>query len=104
MLETLRRRIAEIGPRFDQDIVQETFGLYQPLLTRTPEGVRVQQDVSYAGDERQRLDLYAPAEAAGLPILVYVPGGGFVGGDKRNEHGFYANIGSYFAERGFLVL
>jgi triacylglycerol lipase len=39
-----------------------------------------------------------------LPVLVYVPGGGFVGGDKWAEDGFYANLGYHFAERGFLVL
>jgi dipeptidyl aminopeptidase/acylaminoacyl peptidase len=54
--------------------------------------------------ERQRLDIYAPTNAAGSPVLVYVPGGGFVGGDKRAEDGFYANIGYYFAQHGILVL
>jgi triacylglycerol lipase len=104
MMETLRRRIAEIGPRFDPTVLRETLALYRPLLPGASEGTRVLQDVPYAADGRQRLDLYAPAEAAGAPILVYVPGGGFVGGDKRSEDGFYANIGHCFAERGFLVL
>lgn len=36
--------------------------------------------------------------------MTYVPGGGFIEGDKRAEDGFYANIGYYFAARGFLVL
>lgn len=103
-LEKVRIRIAEMGPHFNQAILRDTRALYQPLLPKTSERVRVQQDVSYAPDDRQCLDLYAPAEAAGLPILIYVPGGGFVGGDKRDEFGFYCNIGCYFAERGFLVL
>jgi len=103
-LERVRLRIAEMGPHFDQAILRHTRALYQPLLPKTSERVRVQQDVSYALDERQRLDLYAAGDAAGLPILIYVPGGGFVGGDKRDEFGFYSNIGCYFAERGFLVL
>ena len=103
-LEKVRIRIAEMGPHFNQAILRDTRALYQPLLPKTSERVRVQQDVSYALDDRQCLDLYAPAEAAGLPILIYVPGGGFVGGDKRDEFGFYSNIGCYFAERGFLVL
>jgi acetyl esterase/lipase len=33
-----------------------------------------------------------------------VPGGGFVGGDKRGEDGFYSNIGYFFAKQEFLVL
>lgn len=113
VLKTLKRRIAEMGPHFDQAILKETRALYQPLLPKASDSVRVQQDVPYAPGERQRLDVYrsdvyksssAPAQAAGLPVLVYVPGGGFVGGDKREEDGFYANIGCHFAERGFLVL
>jgi acetyl esterase/lipase len=104
MLTTLKRRIAELGPHFDQAVLQQTFALYRPLLPQPPENLTMQLDVPYAPQERQRLDLYAPAKAAGLPILVYVPGGGFVGGDKRSEDDFYANIGYEFARRGFLVL
>jgi acetyl esterase/lipase len=104
MLKAPKRRIAEFGPHFDPAILQETRALHQPLLARKSESVSVQQDVPYAPDERQRLDLYSAADAAGLPVLIYVPGGGFIEGDKRTEDGFYANIGYYFADRGFLVL
>ena len=104
MLKTLKARIAEIGPRFDPAILQETFALYRPLLPQPSASVRVQPDIPYGSDARQRLDLYAPADATGLPVLLYVPGGGFVGGDKRAEDGFWANIGDDFAQRGFLVL
>lgn len=103
-LKTLKHRIAAIGPHFDPAILQETRALYQPLLPQASQGTRVRQDVAYGSDPRQRLDVYAPAEAAGLPILLYVPGGGFVGGDKRDGDAFYANIGRHFAERGYLVL
>jgi triacylglycerol lipase len=104
VLKIVKSRIAAMGPHFDQAILEETRALYQPLLPKAPHGVRVQQDVPYASGERQRLDVYRPADAAGLPVLVYVPGGGFVGGDKRDGNGFYTNIGHHFAERGFLVL
>ena len=108
MLKALKARIAELGPHFDPAILQATFALYRPLLPHPPEGVRVRLNIPYAGDERQRLDAYAPArvnaEAAGLPVLLYVPGGGFVGGDKQAEESFWANIGYDFAQRGFLVL
>jgi triacylglycerol lipase len=104
MLKTLKHRIVEIGPHFDQTILHETRALYRPLLPRAYESVNVRQDVPYAPGERPRLDIYAPTNAAGSPVLVYVPGGGFVGGDKRDEDGFYANIGYYFAQHGMLVL
>src|SRR5262245_5229514 len=101
---TLRQQIFAMGPQFNEAVLQETRALYQPLLPAASEKVTVQRDLPYGTNQRQRLDLYAPMGAAGLPVLIYVPGGGFVGGDKRSEDGFYANIGNYFAERGFVVL
>ena len=103
-LKTLRQRIAEIGPRYDEAVLGQMRALYQPLLPAPAKKVRVQRDIAYASAERQRLDLYAPNGAGGLPVLIYVPGGGFVGGDKSGEHGFYGNIGDYFAQRGCVVL
>jgi acetyl esterase/lipase len=104
MLKALKARIAELGPHFDPAVLQETFALYRPLLPPVHRNVTEQLDIPYGPDERQRLDLYAPANATALPVLIYVPGGGFVGGDKRSEDAFYANIGHDFANRGFLVL
>lgn len=104
MLNAIKDRIAELGSQFDQAVLQETRTLYRPLLSRTPDRVRMQHDVAYAADARQTLDVYAPDDAAGLPIVIYVPGGGFVAGDKRDDDGFYANIGYDFSRRGFLVL
>lgn len=104
MLKELKRRIAELGPHFDPAILEETFALYRPLLPRAPEDVTVQLNVPYGRDDRQCFDLYAPTAAAGLPVLIYVPGGGFVGGDKRAEDAFYANIGHDLASRGFMVV
>jgi acetyl esterase/lipase len=53
-----------------------------------PANVRGEFDIPYAGTDnpRQRLDLYLPEKAAvgqGLPLIVYVHGGGWLGGDKR---------------------
>ena len=104
LLSAIRGRIALMGAHFDQEILRETRALYQPLLPKVSERVRVQHDVPYAPGERQQLDIYAPVGTAGLPVLVYVPGGGFVGGDKRDEFGFYSNIGHCFAQLGFLVV
>lgn len=45
MLKALKRRIAEMGPHFDQVILRETATLYQPLQPTGSEKVRVQHDV-----------------------------------------------------------
>jgi len=55
---------------------------------KLPDTVRAELDVSYAATEnpRQRLDLYLPkgvAADAKLPLVAYIHGGGWQGGDKR---------------------
>ena len=37
-------------------------------------------------------------------MLVYIPGGGFVGGDKNSDGVFYGNLGVYFARHGYLTI
>ncbi len=52
-----------------------------------PAGVRAEKDIQYVtgGDESQRLDLYLPAKEIGkpLPLIVWVHGGGWKGGNKN---------------------
>jgi acetyl esterase/lipase len=50
-----------------------------------PEGTKLLRDLAYVpgGHERQKLDLYLPAKAEGkLPVVVWVHGGGWEGGNK----------------------
>jgi acetyl esterase/lipase len=71
----------------------------QPL--QAPRGdLAVGQDVSYGEDPLQKLDIYAPkgAAAAPRPIVIFVHGGGFTGGDKRVVN----NVASYFARHGMV--
>jgi len=59
------------------------------LLLVTAVGIaaepKVQRDIAYAEpkNERQTLDVYAPAEGADHPIVVWIHGGGWRQGDKR---------------------
>src|SRR5262249_59895470 len=66
------------------------------------EGVKVMAGVPYGGVARQKLDIYQPAAAADR-VLLYIPGGGFVGGDK-DDGVFYGNLGRYFAAHGILTI
>lgn len=51
-----------------------------------PESVelRVHRDIRYADstNERQALDVYAPARGEGLPVILWIHGGGWQAGDK----------------------
>ena len=63
-------------------------------------GVQMVRDLEYVpgGHERNRLDLYLPEKAARpLPVILYVHGGGWPGGDKSNGPAFR------FAAKGYAV-
>lgn len=64
-----------------------------------PDGTQVKRDVAYVtdGHERQKLDLYLlPEQRTPRPMVVWIHGGGWRGGDKSNcparfllEHGYH---------------
>ncbi|MFT8242982.1 alpha/beta hydrolase [Roseomonas sp. BN140053] len=94
--------VPALGHRFDPAILEATRALYAPLLPPPAPEIRVQADIPYGEDTRQKLDLYLPASPNGASLL-FVPGGGFVGGDKDADGTFYGNLGRYFAAHGFLT-
>ena len=63
--------------------------------------VRVERDVPYGEDPRQRLDAYLPGTAGG-PLLLFVHGGAWRGGDKRSP-GVLPKV-RYWTARGYVVV
>jgi acetyl esterase/lipase len=59
-----------------------SFALGQPRL---PEGARITRDVEYVpdGHERQKLDLYLPSDGKNSPLVVWIHGGAWQGGNKE---------------------
>ena len=53
-------------------------------LPKVPEGVTVHRDVAYVtdGHERQKLDLYVPDAGNNLPLIIWIHGGAWRGGNK----------------------
>ncbi|MDB5559030.1 MAG: Alpha/beta hydrolase fold-3 domain protein [Enterovirga sp.] len=93
-------RIAALGAAFDRDILLATRELFaDQMRTDLPASGRVVDNVPYGEDERQRLDVFTPGGEK-RPIVVFVPGGGFVGGDRRG----YKALGAYFARNGFVAV
>ena len=51
-----------------------------------PEGVTVHSDIAYVtdGHKRQKLDLYVPDEGENLPLIIWIHGGAWRGGNKTH--------------------
>ena len=59
-------------------------------------------DLAYGEHPRQKLDIYLPEEGNGpFPTIVYIHGGAFVGGDKRDDQMLYVADG---IARGYAVV
>src|SRR5260370_40408178 len=102
MWEEFARRMVQIGPRFDYPNTAE---IYAPLQEKEPyQGVRIERDVKYGSADRNLLDVFRPETAsAPRPVLMFVHGGAFVAGDKR-EGGtpFFDNIMLWAVKNGFV--
>jgi len=97
--DTIAAELRSIGAVFDDAVLQRSRALYAERkdLSLPPGGERA-DDVAYGEHPRQVLDICMPGQQ-GRPILLFVPGGGFTGGDKS----FYAHVPAFFARRGWLA-
>jgi acetyl esterase/lipase len=82
--------LAELDPALTAEAIDAAFSLFAPcVLSPHPDEV----DVAYGRDPRQRFDLYRPVEPTDT-AFVFVPGGGFTGGDKALPGlPFHGNVG-----------
>lgn len=93
-------QVAALGPVVDPVGVGK---IYAQLRAQMPtDGVKRTLDIAYGPDPREKLDVYEPSAPATTPapVLIFVHGGAFVGGDKKN----YDNIGYYFARHGVVAV
>ena len=92
--------------------VQPTLAAYAPLLSANAEAIRgtMRSTHRYGPHARQELDTYRPSDFskhATAPVLLFLHGGGFVGGAKTHPANelLYANLGHFFADkRGYIVV
>lgn len=105
---SLLQRLRELGPRWHRDIVagrDAVLEAYAPLLAAAPViALCSARDLPYGDDARQVLDVYAPHDAADLPVMVFVHGGAFVRGDKAQTPWVYENVALEFARHGFVAV
>jgi len=73
-------------------------------ITDLPVGTRVQRDIAYGNDPKQRYDVYLPARMQpGAPILFMVHGGGWRRGDKASP-GVVGNKAAHWLNQGFVFV
>ncbi|MDP9083907.1 MAG: hypothetical protein M3N50_09095, partial [Pseudomonadota bacterium] len=81
VVAALLRETAAFGAECGADVHRRMKDIYSPVLERqlSSDGVLVRQEVAYGPDARHKLDVYHEGDGA-RPILVFLPGGGFIGG------------------------
>ncbi len=102
MPEELAWKLLEIGRVVDPP---KTAPLYAPLQQKEPyQGVKTERDVKYGPADRHLLDVFTPeANSSSRPVLIYIHGGGFVAGNRRNPGSpFYDNIMLWAVKSGFV--
>lgn len=94
----IKNGLSEMGPVFNHSVLARTRNLLAPHI---PERLKQAPSIrcKYGADPRHELDLYLPAGAVTTTVL-FVPGGGFIGGEKDDGGMLYRNIGNFFAEKG----
>jgi acetyl esterase/lipase len=64
-------------------LLLSTFFAFAAVSFAQESNLKIERDIPYeSGDPLQKLDVYAPPGAKGLPVVVWIHGGGWQGGDK----------------------
>ena len=105
MPPALAERLVAIGQVINPGA---TAPLYAPQFAEKEPymGVDVERDVAYGPAQRNLLDVFTPARAAGkdMPVVVFVHGGAFVAGNRQSGPGspFYDNVMLWAARHGMV--
>jgi triacylglycerol lipase len=116
-------RLAELGTGITPDLIDASWALLTPFHDKVGyTAPKIDRDLAYGEHERQRLDVHTAgtrlegAESAsnhgvsnhgvsnhGAPVLVFVHGGGFVGGDKHVAGTpMYDHVGAWGVRNGWV--
>ena len=98
----IEAQIRKIGPVIDPPA---TAAIYAPLHPKEPyTGVTVARDIKYGNDDRHALDVFAPEATSGArPVFIFIHGGGYTGGHKREgDNFFFDNIMLWAARHGMI--
>lgn len=100
-MDAVHEALAKFGNAWGPEVVPALMAAFEPLQAaqnkKYGSDIKVEKALKYGPHDRNRIDVYAPAtpasSAAGLPVVLYIHGGGLVGGDNDVSPNIYANIG-----------
>lgn len=95
-------RIRALGPVIDP----ASFAIYADLVDAPPyDDVTVASNIAFGADPLQKLDIYtlnAVPRGERRPVLLFVHGGGFVGGSKAGNGYYPQNVTAWAARNGYV--
>ncbi len=105
----LRGLMAELGPKWQDDTrgnVDRMIAAFSEVLKQSSRaGVTTHRDIPYGPHERQKLDVFLPAELPSAPpVVLFVHGGAFVSGHRNRTDQIYSNVLCYLAQRGVAAI
>lgn len=105
MLAETREKLRAAGTALNPQTLALTQAVFAAEAASPAHGkISIHRDHAYGPHERHRLNTFAPENAQGAPILVFVHGGGFARGDKNVPNTpYFDNVGLCFAQRGFFT-
>jgi triacylglycerol lipase len=103
-MNDLSDQIRALGAEVTPHTIGATIALHLPLHQGLPDdGVQVFRDLAYGPHERHRLDVFTTSSSSQRPVLLFVHGGGFVGGNKHTPGSpFYDNVARWAHRNGLL--
>ena len=97
-------QLAGLGPEITPEMVTASWALLKPFHDKVGyTAPKIDRDLAYGDHERHRLDVHTSGAESGAPVLIFVHGGGFVGGDKHVPGmPMYDHIGAWAVRNGWV--
>ncbi|MGH3247202.1 MAG: alpha/beta hydrolase, partial [Trebonia sp.] len=97
-------QLTGMGTAITPELVETSWALLKPFHDKVGYSApKIDRDLSYGDHERHRLDVHTSGDEDNSPVLVFVHGGGFVGGDKHVPGTpMYDHIGAWAVRNGWV--
>lgn len=98
-------KVWELGPVLNEAVIASGWDLYGLLQPKFGPDVSQAADLAYGPEDLQRLDVCVPVPkpVRPAPVVLFVHGGGYVGGTKTLPGTpFNGHIGRFFARHGIV--